>query len=148
MSDKPDVGHCPRCSTAFDYRLYHSGFSDAAYAYCDRCGMTALLDGWNSDIPSNAGLQLHERIGPSVEPFLAPCSCGGRFLARAVPRCPTCSDALDPHAVRTFLEANAPGTAKGWRWQGSWDGLYFIVVNDRLVRDPWMPKGSIDRAEA
>jgi hypothetical protein len=30
---------------------------------------------------------------------------------------------------RTYIEANAPGAAKGWKWQGSWSGLYCLIVD-------------------
>jgi hypothetical protein len=130
---------------SFAYALIHSGFNDSAYAYCDRCGVTAILSGWSADIPAQAGLQLHERITPSVEPFLAPCSCGGRFSASASPRCPTCDEPLDANTAGQFIEADALGAAQGWRWQRSWDGLYAIIINGREVQDPWLrhPSSSV-----
>ena len=117
--------------------LLHSGFADSAYAYCDTCGMVAVLDGWSPKVPQAAGLHLHERITRSVEPFLQPCSCGGRFTATASPRCPACSEVMDPIAVTSFIEGNAPGTQMGWRWQQNWSGLYALLMKDHFVKDPW-----------
>lgn len=148
MTHEGDTGQCPLCTLAFHYRLVHNGFNDSAYAYCDRCGMTALLSGWSEDIPRAAHLQVHQRIGVGVEPFLAPCTCGGHFRAEAMPRCPYCQGILDPRAATAFIEANAPGTLAGWRWQQSWDGLYAIIINDRVVSDPWIRTPTAGEAEA
>jgi hypothetical protein len=130
-------GYCSHCASDFLYRLIHNGFNDSAYAYCDVCGCTALLSGWATDIPVEAGLVIHARITPSVEPFLRRCSCGGRFTSRAAPRCPHCQFELSAGDATSFLEANAPGTDVGWRWQCSWDGLYCIIIGDRVTYDPW-----------
>lgn len=48
---RPAVGECERCRSTFAYDLIHNGFADTAYAYCDRCGMTALLSGWLQIFP-------------------------------------------------------------------------------------------------
>lgn len=131
-------GTCHACDVAFSYSLIHNGFNDSAYAYCDRCGRTAMLDGWKADIPVGAQLKLHRRIEPTVEPFLAPCVCGGRFTSTAAPRCPRCNTALSAEDARGFIERDAPGTAVGWRWQGNWSGLYAIIVERKEVADPWL----------
>ena len=36
-----------------------------------------------------------------------------------------------------WIEANAPGTKKGWRWQKNWTGLYCILVEERVTQDNW-----------
>jgi len=36
-----------------------------------------------------------------------------------------------------FIEANALGTAKGWRWDRRWDGIYGIVIERRVVEGWW-----------
>ena len=148
MTDWETVGQCSKCAGAFEYSLIHNGFNDSAYAYCERCGATAMLSGWSSDIPPEAGLRLHERIAAGVEPFLSPCPCGGRFRASADPRCPACAEPLDAIAASAYIEANAPGVATGWRWQRSWSGLYSIIVNGREVPDPWARRSVSDVAEA
>jgi hypothetical protein len=148
MSDTEPVGTCSACESHFRYAIIHTGFADAAYAYCDTCGMTASLNGWAADIPPAAELKVHARITESVEPYLAPCECGGRFRATARPRCPRCRDELPAEAVRKFIEANASGIAKGWRWQGTWDGLYCIVIEGRVVKDPWLHRAASRAPEA
>jgi hypothetical protein len=34
-----------------------------------------------------------------------------------------------------YIETNAPGTKKGWRWQQNWRETYCIVIEDRVVND-------------
>jgi len=142
------VGHCAECAAPFAYRLIHNGFNESAYAYCDRCGMTALFDGWYAAIPQAAHLTLHQRISADVEPFLRSCACGGRFTAGAEPRCPTCIRPLDPNDVTDFIESNAPGAKQGWRWQRNWAGLYAIVIDGRVAPDPWLSPLPSRRAKA
>jgi hypothetical protein len=36
-----------------------------------------------------------------------------------------------------WIEAGAPRTAGGWRWQRNWQGLYAITIEGRVVRNPW-----------
>jgi hypothetical protein len=131
------VGTCESCGRTFKYRLVHNGFGDSAFAYCDRCGCEASLSCWYSSVPRQAQLKVHGPVNPEAEALLRPCSCGGTFKANASPRCPHCSVALSAEAARSYLEANAPGTAGGWRWQGSWQGLYSLVVEDRWIQDNW-----------
>lgn len=130
-------GRCEHCRRKFDYAIYHSGFGDCAYAYCDRCGRTAVLDGWNERIPTNIGFKVHAPIARSVEPHLLPCACGGAFRGDASPRCPHCREALSAVAATAYIEADAPGTKKGWKWQQSWDGIYCIDIERQSVRDNW-----------
>jgi hypothetical protein len=132
------TGTSEHCAFNFPYSLVHNGFNDSAFAYCDSCGATCILSAWSKDIPSGAGFTAHHGpVSPSTEGFLAPCDCGGRFRANASPRCPRCRRELSAQAVRPWLEANAPGSAKGWRWQGRWDDLNCIVVAGRSVQD-WL----------
>ena len=84
------LGNCESCGRSFEYDLFHCGFGDMAYAYCDRCGQTALLSGWYKHIPEGAHLQVHHAIEPRIEPYLQSCACGGAFRADATPRCPHC----------------------------------------------------------
>jgi hypothetical protein len=76
-------------------------------------------------------------ISKEVEEELAQCVCGGRFRGQSPPRCPLCSSPLSAEKAAEWLERNAPGTKSGWRWQGSWTGLYAVAIADRTVFDPW-----------
>jgi hypothetical protein len=134
-----DTGSCDSCGGKFQYRLVHNGFGDSAFAYCDACGSSALLSCWHDRIPAGAKLKVHGPINPEAEALLAPCACGGKFKASASPRCPHCLSMLSAEASRAFIEANAPGSSKGWRWQGSWDGVYSILIEGRNVTDNWLP---------
>jgi hypothetical protein len=109
-----EKGTCEHCNHAFVYESWHTGFSDLAYAYCDACGMLATLNAWNPEmkrLPANVGW--HHEINREVEPFLLPCACGGRFCKGASPRCPYCNMSLSAELAATYIELNAPGTAKG-----------------------------------
>ncbi len=55
-----DPGTCEHCGSKFAYNLLHNGFNDSAYAYCDRCGTLAILDGWK--IPTGIQCRIHENI--------------------------------------------------------------------------------------
>ena len=135
-----DFGHCETCHQRFGYYLIHNGFNDSAYAYCDRCGETSILDYYfgNAPIPSGVHLKPHEVIDESIEPFLASCSCGGKFRKTAVPRCPHCSSPLSAIEAAKYIEANAPGAKGGWRWQRTWTDLYCIVIEDKVVHNNWL----------
>ena len=125
------------CGARFGYFLVHNGFNDSAFAYCDGCGRTALLSAWFDDIPDDAALYHYGPVSVEAEPWLESCECGGAFRANASPRCPGCTCKLSAQEARSWIEANAPGTAKGWRWQGGWHGLYCIVIERRSVEDNW-----------
>jgi hypothetical protein len=135
MARKHDIGDCEHCNKKFGYYLIHNGFNDSAYAYCDACGMTALLDGWK--VPKNVPMALHQIIAAAIEPHLAPCQCGGSFRADAWPRCPHCQQPLSADRAAGYIELQAEGAKKGWRWQRAWTGLYCIIIEDRVVRDIW-----------
>jgi hypothetical protein len=135
MTSERNEGVCERCKQRFRYYLIHNGFNESSYAYCDSCGMTALLDGWK--VSDGVQLPSHQVIGRDVEAHLLPCVCGGKFVASAAPRCPHCSEPLSPHLAKEFIEANAEGTRGGWRWQENWTGLYCVVINGMVVHDPW-----------
>jgi hypothetical protein len=36
-----------------------------------------------------------------------------------------------------YIEPQAEGTKKGWRWQRTWTGLYSIIIEDSVVHDVW-----------
>jgi hypothetical protein len=138
--NKQDMGLCEHCGSAFPYVLLHNGFNDSAYAYCDSCGMTAVLDAWKT--PNGIQIKFQTVIKPEDEKLLRPCDCGGLFKSNACPRCLHCHEPLSADSAQQWLEANAPGTAKDWRWQRSWTGIYAIVINKRFVKDNWKPEAS------
>jgi hypothetical protein len=134
---EPYTGTCTECGAQFPCRLIHNGFNETAYAYCERCGATGFIDAWRSDIPPTANFKAHGPISAETEVLIAPCSCGGRFRANAEPRCVSCHAPLSAQAATSWLEAQAPGTKDGWRWQRSWSGLYALVVAGRSVQLVW-----------
>jgi hypothetical protein len=135
MARKQDIGACEHCNETFGYHLIHNGFNNSAYAYCEACGITALLDGWK--VPKGIHLELHQAIAAEVESCLTPCLCGGSFRADASPRCPHCQQPLSATGAADYIELQAEGSKKGWRWQRTWTGLYCIIIEDRVVRDVW-----------
>jgi hypothetical protein len=135
MSREQSEGSCDKCSHTFRYYLVHNGFNDSAYAYCDSCCYVAILS--LRTAPQNKPKLDPGTISPEVEPDLLPCPSGGRFRTAAQPRCPNCGDTLDPIRAADYIEPNAPGTVKGWRWQRSWSGIYCIVIEQRVANDPW-----------
>jgi DNA-directed RNA polymerase subunit RPC12/RpoP len=137
------IGSCEHCGHTFQYRLVHNGFSDSAYAYCDKCSFTVLLSGW-SEAAKRVRFRVQLRITPDVESLLKPCPCGGVFRAAPDPKCPHCSQSLSATKAADYIERNAPGTAKGWRWDLSWSGVYSIVLNENIVED-WWNDNALDR---
>ena len=136
-----NIGKCEHCDRTFVYELIYNGFNDTAYVYCDSCGCVAFISAW-SKLPAGVPIRFHERIGEEIEPFLQPCDCGGHFRASAGPRCPHCTTQLSPEIATGYLEANAPGAAMGWQWQGSWSGLYCIIIEGHSVKAQWItPSG-------
>lgn len=140
-----DTGDCEHCKRSFHNAIFHSGFDDSTYAYCDICGTTASLDGWNRRFPKEfAAKSLHHEICEEFEALLRPCSCGGRFRKGASPLCPHCKSAISAEYATDYIERNAPGSKKGWRWQRNWSGLYYIVIEEPAnpghmlaVKDPY-----------
>jgi hypothetical protein len=130
-----DHGKCEHCEATFEYALLHNGFNDSAYAYCDQCGRLAILDGWK--IPEGIKCKIHGPISAELEPMLQPCECGGRFRGNSSPRCPACRKLLSADIATEWIEENAPGTAKGWRWQRNWIGMYAISIESNFVKDNW-----------
>ena len=136
MTRENSEGTCDKCGRTFGYYLVHNGFNESCYAYCAGCGMTAIMNTQYQDRAAE-GLPRHRSITPEGEPFLAPCTCGGAFKADAAPRCPHCHEPLSATAAASWIEAAAPGSAQGWRWQRDWVSLYAIVVEGRVINNPW-----------
>jgi hypothetical protein len=135
MARRHDLGNCENCNKQFGYYLIHNGFNHSSYAYCDTCGLTALLDGWKA--PKSAHMIPHQIITPEVECRVAPCQCGGLFSAGASPRYPRCKEPLSAARAADWIESQAEGAKSGWRWQRTWTGLYGIIVEDKVVHDVW-----------
>lgn len=129
-------GNCSSCKRTFEYRLV-SGFNDSAYACCDACGMTAQFNVYSKSVPKGQKLDIGAPIPSVLEEFVSKCTCGGRFRGGAGPRCIHCHEVLDAHKSASFIEHNAPGAAKGWRWQRNWTGSDAIIIEDRCIEDPW-----------
>ena len=72
------TGVCEHCAEHFDIEIFHNGFGDSSYAYCDRCGKTAILSGWSKQWPNGVKCTQAE-IAPEMEGHLKPCGCGGIF---------------------------------------------------------------------
>ena len=115
MSRYSAEGECESCGASFRYFLIHGGSNQSSYAYCDRCGATALLSGSCKHMPVEAELDCHRSVPARAEALLDPCSCGGRFLGSASPRCPSCRAELSPEAARSWLEARASEATKDRR---------------------------------
>ena len=130
------IGVCETCGFHFPYDLIHNGFNDSAYAYCDACGRTVVLSGW-SKIAQRVSLHVDQLIEVTVAPLLKACPCKGRFSNSASPRCPSCNHVLSADKATGYIESNAPGTARGWRWQRSWNGTYCIAIEGRVLTDWW-----------
>ena len=125
-------GDCEHCGRFYRYSLWHSGFGDNSYAYCDECGLLALLNYSNEYVASlPPPADRFGEIEESWEPFLQVCPCGGHFRKGASPRCPSCREKLSPTHAAEHIEAQAMG-ARGWSWQNNWSGLYCMAINDPL----------------
>jgi hypothetical protein len=123
-------GDCEHCGRFYRYSLWHSGFGDNSYAYCDECGMLALLSYSNEDVAALPPIaEQFGEIDSSWESYLQPCACGGSFRKGASPRCPFCNGELSPTHAADHIEAQAMG-ARGWNWQNNWSGLYCIAMDN------------------
>jgi hypothetical protein len=127
------LGTCEHCQKHFEYSLVHCGFSDCIYAYCDSDGTTAILSLWDNRIPNLPDCPLQQEICSAMESYMSSCECGGQFRKGSVPRCPHRNLPLSAELATTFIENNAIGTKKGWRWQRSWTGTYCIVIENKKI---------------
>jgi len=128
------TGVCEHCAENFGIEIFHNGFGDSSYAYCDSCAKTAILSGWSKRWPKGVKCTQAE-IAPEMEPHLKPCECGGTFTKGNSPRCPKCKQALSADRAAEYLERQAPGAEKGWQWQRNWNGLYCAVINGQQIMD-------------
>jgi hypothetical protein len=135
MIEEDGKGKCEHCQQEFGYMLLHSGFGDLTYAYCDSCGKTAILSLWNQRMPRLPDCPGQREMCSAMEAYLKPCDCGGRFKTGSSPRCPHCREPLSAKLATAYLERNAPGSKKGWRWQQNWSDLYCIVIGEHRIAD-------------
>ena len=84
-------GDCDTCGQTYHYSLWHAGFGESSYAYCEDCGMLATFNYANPVLSTLPPLSaLNQEIDAEWEPLLHPCTCGGSFRKGASPRCPYC----------------------------------------------------------
>lgn len=141
MPQEQYPGQCDSCGSVFHWYLIHNGFNSSCHAYCSQCGATAILSLYAPPLSKQNAAP--GGITPALEPLLARCGCGGRFLAAASPRCPSCSKELSAAEASKYMEPPLPGTQKGWRWQRSWTGgraLYAIIIDNRYIEDPFIAR--------
>jgi hypothetical protein len=124
-------GDCENCGRDYRYSLWHSGFGDYSYAYCDQCGLLATVSYTNPEVVAlPVPLTPYSEIDPSWEPLLKPCPCGGRFRKGQSPRCPFCNQKLSPTHAAGHIEAHAHGAGRHWQWQNEWSGVYCMAIDD------------------
>jgi hypothetical protein len=124
-------GDCEHCGRLFRYSLWHSGFGDNSYAYCDDCGMLGTIGYSHEQVADFPQLSAkYMEIDQAWEPHLRPCLCGGRFRKGTSPRCPYCHQALSAMYAAAHMERQARGAPKGWRWQRNWSGTYCMAIED------------------
>jgi len=66
----PMIGTCKHCGLIFEVKLIHNGFNYSSYAYCDTCGITALLSGWAKRWPQGVEF-IQAEIPVEMEAHLA-----------------------------------------------------------------------------
>jgi hypothetical protein len=136
-------GDCEHCGKFYRYSLWHSGFGDNSYAYCDDCGMLATINYDNPLVAAFPPLSTqYAEIDESWESLLLPCACGGRFRKGASPRCPGCNEPLSAAHAAGQIEAQAQGAGKGWRWQNNWSGVYCMAIDN--PQNPGNPLQMVD----
>jgi hypothetical protein len=136
-------GDCEHCKRSYRYSLWHSGFGDNSYAYCDDCGNLAILNYTNPAVAAFPALSIQfAEIDAAWESLLQPCACGGRFRKCASPRCPHCNEKLSPTHAAAHIEAQATGAGKDWRWQNNWSGVYCMAMDN--PETPGYPRQMID----
>ena len=136
-------GDCEHCGRLYRYSLWHCGFGDNSYAYCDECGMAGILNYSNPQVAGFPPLSIqHAEIDASWEPFLVPCVCGGHFRKGAAPRCLHCLEQLSPVHAAKHIAIQATGARKGWEWQNNWSGAYCMTMDDPNA--PGNPRQMVD----
>lgn len=119
---------CPHCGKKIRLRqqyLYHAGFSNQGFLYCDSCPAILVFGSYNPNYVRIVGdkhpWMLSQEEKKRVEAHLTHCHCQGRFRFEAYPRCPHCAgdlhsllpDKMHFIAVGDVLDADQDETA--WR---------------------------------
>jgi hypothetical protein len=138
------TGSCEHCGRDFQFDILHNGFGDTSYAYCGNCGETAILSSWSKGWPQGVKCTQAE-VAPEMEAYLEPCDCGGRFAKGNSPRCPHCMQILSAVMADEYIEAQAPGAKKGWRWQRNWHDIYCAVIEGRKITDNFKTPANLRR---
>ncbi len=151
-----NILRCYHCNSSFNFSHSHSGFSDEHFFYCDRCGITAVVEWYTKEYqqfykehiepsydPSSVGdlakFEEHTRKTRAVlSQHLQPCPCGGRYSVDAIPRCPHCRKAMEWDKV--FDQIAEAFRARGYHpenLEGGWHGVTCFVFDGRVIVDPW-----------
>jgi hypothetical protein len=92
---------CPNCGRVINLRqksLYHAGFSNMGFLYCDTCPSILEFSTFNPNYTRIVGdkhpWMLNEEEKRLLEEHLAPCPRGGHFRFDAYPHCPYCNNSL------------------------------------------------------
>ena len=140
MSREQYSGQCESCGQAFYWYPIHNGFNNSFYAYCSRCGTTAILDFWGTPLTRHPGVAklVAGEIPNQIEDLLQPCSCGARFRAGSKPRCPHCGHELLPRAGPNGEAANEPQRTRQ-DWPLTWNPaqIYCVIINDKVAYNPF-----------
>lgn len=104
---------CPSCSNTIrleQMHIYHAGFSNLGFLYCDTCPNILEFSTYNRNYVAIVGGKhpwtLVHKDKKKVEDHLRQCSCGGKFKFDLKPRCPYCKSNLEsfPNDNLHFLE--------------------------------------------
>jgi hypothetical protein len=132
-------GECDHCGRAYRYSLLDAAFSDCSYAYCNTCGVLAIINYSSSYIMSMPQISTpHQVIDSAWEPYLRPCACGGQFRSGAAPRCMVCRRELSAVNATTHIERNFIAGSRTWSWQRNWTGSYCIDIESPAL--PGVPR--------
>lgn len=87
---------CPSCGRFPSIKhVYHAGFSNSGFLYCDRCTNVLVFSSFDPNFESIVGKKhpwtLNEEERRAVERALVDCPCGGKFSFENPLRCPHCN---------------------------------------------------------
>lgn len=93
--------NCPTCLRTIKLkqkRMYHAGFSNLGFLYCNTCTSVLEFGVYNPHYTKIVGdkhpWSLNQKEKRNVENHLRPCPCGGKFEFDLEPRCPFCNGSL------------------------------------------------------
>jgi len=89
---------CSNCAKTFTFEIFHAGFGDQGYLYCNLDETIVTWDSFSSGYVALVGevhpWMLDQNQRQSVEAAIIDCPYGGRFAYSALPRCPHCETEL------------------------------------------------------